>query len=152
MKLQEISKLKNINLLSKIIFFNFLYLQNENNIDFSINSIENLLKQTSLLGWFLLENNDNIAGYILGDVRVLNDGRRVYFISYFYIIKKFRNKGYGTKMILNVFNYCNNNNISFICLISKKNDNFFKKLGFTKDNLVNINNKNYEFISIMNNI
>ena len=60
-----------------------------------------------------------------------------------------RRKGYGTKMMQNAMLYCVNNNILFIMLISKKNDIFFKKLGFSKDILIQLDNKNYEIITMM---
>jgi ribosomal protein S18 acetylase RimI-like enzyme len=149
MLLEQLNKIKNVELLSKIIFFHFLYLQYEKNIQFSTSNIENILTSSSMLGWFLLEDNKNISGYLIGEVRILEDGRRVFFISYFYIIEIQRRKGYGTKMMKNAMSYCINNNIQFIMLISKKNDIFFKKLGFSKDILIQLDNKNYEIITMM---
>ena len=152
MFLQQLNKLKNVDTLSKIIFFNFLYLQHEKNIQFSRTDIENILMSSDLLGWFLLDNNKNITGYMVGTVRVLDDSRRVYFMNYFYVIEEIRNRGYGTLMTLNAFKYCKEHNISHIMLLTKKNDGFFKKFGFSNDILIHVDNENYEIITATNGI
>jgi len=80
MKIEKFTSLKNIDKLSKIIFLNFIELQNQVGISFSINEITRLLSSSRLIGWFLLDDNKNIIGYIIGETRTLNDGRYVYSI------------------------------------------------------------------------
>ena len=150
MKLQRFNDLNNINKLSKIIFLNFFDLQYEDNIDFSVESISNILDSSALIGWFLLDNDNKIIGYLIGKTQGLNDGRFVYYISYFYIVNKYRNKGLGTRMLLTCMEYIKNQNISNIMLITKNNSNahkLYSKLGFDIDPVIKIKNPGYILIS-----
>jgi ribosomal protein S18 acetylase RimI-like enzyme len=151
MKLQKTTNLKNVDLLSKIIFLNFLYLQNEPNITFTMESIINILKSPSVITWFLLDDQDNICGYLIGKNQRLADGRYVYYISYFYITEFYRNKGYGRRMLLTCFKEIKDLNIKFIMLICKKNssaEKLYKSLGFSLEPIVKLDNENYEILYI----
>ena len=63
MRIEKFTSLKNTDKLSKIIFLNFIELQNQVGISFSINEITRLLTSSRLIGWFLLDDNKNIIGY-----------------------------------------------------------------------------------------
>lgn len=149
MKIEKFTKLHNIDRLSKIIFFNFIELQNQPDINFSIKDIFNTLNSSSLIGWFLLDNNNKIIGYLIGIIKDIGDGRIVYYISYFYIIQKYRNHGLGVKMLLIALNYATKMNLKFVMLISKINSkafNLYIKYGFMEDPLVKLNNKEYKVL------
>ena len=77
MKLQRFDTLYNKERLAKIIFLNFFNLKYEENIDFSIQSILDILDSPALTGWFLLDNDDKIIGYLIGKTQGLNDGKEV---------------------------------------------------------------------------
>ena len=146
MKIQRFNQITNINRLAKIIFFNFIELQNEADIVFNINDITSTLTSNSLLGWFLLDDDSKIIGYIVGELKQLTDGRYSYYISYFYIIKKYRSKGIGYKMMLICIEYVKSIGMQFVMLLSNINSNAFqlyKKLGFGYDPIIKINNPNY---------
>lgn len=150
MKLQRFNELQNKNRLAKIIFLNFFNLQYEENIDFSIQSILDILNSPALIGWFLLDNDDKIIGYLIGKTQGLNDGRFIYYISYFYIVNKYRNKGLGTRMLLTSMEHIKNQNITNILLITKNNSKahkFYSKLGFDIDPIITIKNNDYVVIS-----
>jgi ribosomal protein S18 acetylase RimI-like enzyme len=150
MKIQRFDDLQNKDRLAKIIFLNFFNLQYEQNIDFSIESILEILNNPALIGWFLLDNNEKIIGYLIGKTQGLNDGRFVYYISYFYIVNKYRNNGLGTRMLLTCMEYIKNQNISNIMLITKNNSRAHKlytSLGFDIDPLIKIKNNDYVVIS-----
>ena len=150
MKIQRFNSLYNKNRLAKIIFLNFFNLQYENNIEFSIESIIDILNSPALTGWFLLDNDDKIIGYLIGKTQGMRDGRFVYYISYFYIVNKYRQKGLGKRMLLTCMEYVKDNNISNIMLITKNNSNahkLYSKLGFDIDPLIEIKNKDYVVIS-----
>lgn len=150
MKIQRFNQITNINRLAKIIFFNFIELQNESDIVFNINDITSTLTSNNLLGWFLLDDDSKIVGYIIGELKQLTDGRYVYYISYFYIIKKYRSKGIGFKMMLICIDYIKSIGIQFIMLLSNIHSNAFQlynKLGFGYDPIIKINNPNYVVLS-----
>lgn len=146
MKIQRFERISNISRLAKIVFFNFIELQKENDVVFNINDITSTLSSKSLLGWFLIDDNGKIIGYIIGELKDLTDGRYVYYISYFYLIKEYRSKGLGYKMMLICIEYIKSINVQFIMLLSNINTNAFKlyrNLGFGFDPLIKINNPDF---------
>jgi ribosomal protein S18 acetylase RimI-like enzyme len=154
MKIQKFNQINNIDRLAKIIFFNFIELQNEQNIVFNIDEITSTLNSNNLLGWFLLDNNEKIVGYIVGELKELTDGRYVFYISYFYLIHKYRSMGLGYKMMLICLEYIGSINVQFIMLISNIHSNAFKlykKLGFGFDPIIKINNPNYAVLLLYTN-
>ncbi len=149
MKIEKFTSLKNTDKLSKIIFLNFIELQNQVGISFSINEITRLLSSSRLIGWFLLDDNKNIIGYIIGETRTLNDGRYVYYINYFYIVPKYRSNGIGKDMLMRCIDEIAMQNIKFIMLMSNVESNAYKlysQLGFVVDPSININNDKYKLL------
>jgi ribosomal protein S18 acetylase RimI-like enzyme len=149
MRIVKFDRLNNIDKLSKIIYLNFIELQNVEGIVFNIDDIFNTLNSNNLLGWFIIYN-ERIIGYIIGELKDLVDGRFVYYISYIYIIKRHRSQGLGFKLMLNCINYINNANIKFIMLTCNKNGKAFqlyKKLGFIYDPIIKINNPDYNVLT-----
>ena len=146
MKIERFTQLKNIDRLGKIIFLNFMNLQNQPDIEFSFESIKEILASADLIGWFLMDNNSKIIGYLVGSMKELADGRNVYFIHYFYIVQKYRKFGLGTKMLLIAMDHITNLNVKFVMLVSKiKSDgwNLYLKYGFMEDPIIKLNN--YDF-------
>lgn len=149
MKLEKFTVLTNIDKLSKIIFFNFIELQNQPDIQFSVKDISDSLASENVLGWFLLDNDNKIVGYLIGNIKDINDGRVVYYIGYFYIIQKYRNYGLGKKMLLTALDYVTTINIKFVMLMSKKDSKayeMYRKYGFMIDPLIKLNNRNYNVL------
>lgn len=146
MRLQKFNNIINIDKLSKIIYFNFIELQNEQNVSFNINEIKQILASPSLIGWFLLDDNGNTVGYLIGEMKELEDGRYVYYISYFYIINKYRGQGFGKSLLSTCIQDITNNNVKYIMLISRLNSdayNLYTSFGFGFDPIIKIPNKNY---------
>ena len=146
MKIQRFNRITNVSRLAKIIFFNFIELQNEEDIVFNINDITSTLSSNNLLGWFLLDDNGKIIGYIIGELKELTDGRYVYYISYFYLIQQYRSKGLGYKLMLMCIEYIKSINVQHIMLISNIHSNAFKlyqSMGGSFDPLIKINNPNF---------
>jgi len=108
MKIERFTQLKNIDRLGKIIFINFMDLQTQSDIEFSFESIKEILASPDLIGWFLMDNDSKIIGYLIGTIKGLADGRNVYFIHYFYIIQKYRKFGLGAKMLLIAIEHISN--------------------------------------------
>ena len=146
MKLQKITQIQNIDRLSKIIFFNFIHLQNQPDINFSIDDIKTTVGSINLLGWFLINSKNKIVGYMIGETKELPDGRYIYYLSYFFIMHKYRSKGLGLKMMLNCISYIASINIKFIILISEvksKAFKLYKQLGFGDDPVLKLNNSDF---------
>jgi ribosomal protein S18 acetylase RimI-like enzyme len=154
MRIEKFTFLENIDRLAKIIFMNFFELQNQPDIEFTVEDISSILNSPALLGWFLLDDEGKIIGYLIGSLKALGDGRHVYYISYFYIIKKYRGSGIGKKIILIAMDYINKINIKFILLISKINSpayQLYMKLGFLPDPLIILRNDEYKLLVYYNN-
>jgi len=154
MKIQKFNKIDNIQRLAKIIFLNFIELENEPDIVFNIDDIISTLSSNNLLGWFLLDNDGKIIGYIVGELKDLTDGRYVYYISYFYLIYKYRSQGLGYKMMLICIEYIKSINVAFVMLISSIKSKAYKlynNLGFGFDPIIKINNPNYAVLLLYTN-
>jgi ribosomal protein S18 acetylase RimI-like enzyme len=146
MKIQKFERIDNVEKLSSIIFTNFIDLQYQGGVEFTIDSIKNNLTSSGLLGWFLVNGDNKIIGYVIGDRQNLKDGRYVYYISYFFIIPKYRNHGLGKKMLINCMKYIESINIKFVLLTSEINTNAFKlykSIGFIYDPIIKINNPKF---------
>ena len=154
MRIEKFTFLENVDRLAKIIFMNFFELKNQPDIEFTVEDITSTLNNPGLIGWFLLDNDGKIIGYLIGNLKGLGDGRHVYYISYFYIVKKFRGNGVGKKMLLIAMDYINKINIKFVMLISKIGSPAYKlytKLGFLPDPLIVIRNNDYKLLVYYNN-
>lgn len=146
MHIHRFTYINSTNKFTNIIYNNFKYLQNQSGIEFSKNTIIECLTSSELLGWYLLDNNNNIIGYLIGTKKEVGDGRYVFFIDYFYIITKYRNNGFGTKMLMICINYIKSINIKFIMLITEINSNahkMYNKIGFIREPLITLNNINF---------
>ena len=149
MKIERVTSLRNIERLAKIIFINFISLENQPDIQFSIEDIKSTLSSSSLIGWLLLDDDSRIVGYLIGTSKELGDGRFVYYLSYFYIIQKYRGTGLGKRMLLICIDYITKINIKFILLISQIGSpayNLYMKLGFLHDQVITLRNKDYKLL------
>jgi len=149
MKIERFTQLKNIDKLAKIIFLNFIELQYQPDIKFSIDDITATLVSSELIGWFLMDNDNKIIGYLIGINKHISDGRLAYYISYFYITQKYRNNGLGAKMLLIALDYITSTNIKFVMLITKTNSiawDMYIKYGFLEDPIIKIDNYDYKVL------
>ena len=149
MKIERVSSLRNIERLAKIIFINFISLENQPDIQFSIEDIKSTLSSSSLIAWLLLDDDSRIVGYLIGTAKELGDGRFVYYLSYFYIIQKYRGTGLGKRMLLMCIDYITKINIKFILLISQIGSpayRLYMNLGFLPDPVITLRNKDYKLL------
>ncbi len=73
------------------------------------------------------------TGKAIGMGRILSDGISDAYIQDLVVLKEFRNKGIGKKLVDSLIKYCKSKNISWIALIAEPNqDDFYKKIGFKK--------------------
>lgn len=146
----NINKFVNVNILSKIIYNNFIDLTNANYISHNKNEIFELLTNDQLNGYLLFDDN-NLIGYLIGTTKILPDSRYVYFLNYIFIANKYKNKKLGSLLINNLIQYCEFLGIKIITLICDFNNskvmNFYKKFGFVKDTSLN-NNKQHNVLSL----
>lgn len=103
--------------------------------------IKRIITSDNILSIFVYVLDDGVKkliGYGLGDSHVLPDGRYVCFISYLYVVSKYRNNHIGS-MIMNLFiKECKTRGIPFIMLLCHDSKiSYYNKFGFTKDRFLN---------------
>lgn len=140
MELIEIDKnyfADNLVSFTNIVYNHFIDLAGHDNLKHTVNDIKKLMESDNFKGYIAKYNGKYIVGYVLGEIMHLNDGRDVYFISYLYTVKNFRNNGIASKLIDLVKNSMKKQFIYTIMLIfdtsNNKLVNFYMKKGFMLD-------------------
>lgn len=95
-------KTADLNIFIDIIYDHFIHLTTEPKLSHNKQSIkETFLKPTTSL--FIMteyiNNKERIIAYLLGYKIILNDDRRVFFISYIFVAESYRRKGIGKTMM-----------------------------------------------------
>lgn len=81
-----------------MIYKNFIELCNYEELKHNKKELKRLVTcQTAKI--LLIMVNKKIAAYLVGKVMELNDGRRVFYISYIYTSKHFRRQGFCSKLL-----------------------------------------------------
>lgn len=129
--------IKNPELLANIAFNNFKYLTQYPELQHTQNDIKTIINSSGNLS-YLLYNNNKLIGYMIGDFRTFPDGRYGYYISYVYIMEKYRGLGLGSKLMDILLQECKNRNIvKCIILTCDSRDGkiikFYRKYGFDID-------------------
>lgn len=129
-------RINNPELLANIAYHNFKYLTKYPELQHSIDDIMKSLKSEGNLS-YLLYDNKKLIGYMIGDFKTLPDNRYGYYISYVYIMEKYRNSGLGSKLMDMLIQECKDRGIGWIVLTCDSRDKkivrFYEKYGFTID-------------------
>jgi ribosomal protein S18 acetylase RimI-like enzyme len=146
------TKIKNPDILANVIYNNFKYLYNYPELQHTVKDIIKVLQSDGNF-CYLLYNDKELIGYLVGDFRVLPDNRYGYYISYVFISEKYRNKKLGSKLMNMLINECKNRGVNHIVLTCDSRDkqiiSFYKKYGFKMDpNLGGNNNKIHNVYSL----
>lgn len=131
-------------LLAKTIYQNFNYITNTPELNHNMNEVNRLLTNDDAQ-IYLYMINKKIAGYLAGEIMKLNDGRKVFFITYLYTAKKFRNRGIASQLMDLSEQYVRKFGLSGVMLIcdthKQKLYDFYLKKGFMPDFLLRNNNR-----------
>lgn len=137
MKIKIFHKLTNdnINLITPVIYKNFIQLHRYPELQHNIKDIKDILNDKTFFGIFIFDEHKKILGYLIGKNINLNDGRKVFYISYIFVAEQFRNKKLGSKMLDIVHNQ--KKNVDMIMLTCDTYDklvyNFYIKRGYMRD-------------------
>ena len=116
-----------------IIYNNFRHLPSKQH---NIGEIRRLLMDQHFIG-FGLYDGELIVGYIVGEFKMLGDGRHCLYISYLFIGKMFRKRGLSTLLLNEMVKYCRGNECKFIVLsCGDELVGYYKKYGFMIDKFV----------------
>lgn len=134
-----------------IIFNNFKNISEVDYLNHTKVEIGRLLRSQNLYG-VLVYSNNKIIGYLIGEFMNLNDGRKVYYISYFYVIAKHRGNKIGLNMMKAIISGVKRKNIRNIVLTCDTGNrnlvNFYKRFGFNKDILLQ-NMRTHDVFSVI---
>lgn len=125
---------------ANVIYNNFLYLKEFPELMHNPQEINKLLQSNDTINFLIYDSKQKLVGYLIGEIKSLADGRVVFYISYVFIIDKYRGKQIGTKLIYKAIEECKQNGIRFILLTCDTYDqrvwNYYKRLGFIEDPLM----------------
>lgn len=94
----DIEKQKDLSFFIDIIYNNFIELTEDDKLMHNKEKIEeNLRNDNSVI--ILLMNDDKIFGFVTGNIMLLDDRRKVLFISYIYVAETERNKKLGSQLM-----------------------------------------------------
>jgi GNAT superfamily N-acetyltransferase len=134
---REVHRIVDPTPLANTIYKNFEYLANEPNLGHNIPEINRLLTDENFMGLFVYNSDNNVIAYLVGEIKHLNDGRVVYYISYFFVCPRYQNKKIGSRLISLLISKCENKGNKFIVLTCDTNDKklvqFYVNRGFVVD-------------------
>jgi ribosomal protein S18 acetylase RimI-like enzyme len=136
-----INKLRNSNLGNFVdaLYTNFYHLSKFPELKHSKPEILNLLMSDNVQVYFYIVNG-KIVSYLIGEIMNLNDGRKVFYITYILTAKNFRGNKYATRMMEQVEKIVNENNLDAIVLMCDTENsyvyNFYLAKGFMPDLLL----------------
>ncbi len=108
--------MKCVKIFSRVIFDNFMELTQYSYIKHSQYDIQKLLVSSNMVGYIITHHNSIIA-YAFGEIMTLPDGRIAYYLSYMYVIERYRKLGIGSLIIKHIVALCVNRGIKFIVLM-----------------------------------
>lgn len=135
----------NKEILIDVIYNNFIDLSDNPILMHNKNDINKVLSSPYIICLFITIDN-KLMGYLIGEEKMLDDQRLVYYISYIYIAEKIRYKKYGSLLMNIIENIIKSKkNIRYIVLTcdtsNKKLVNFYTKKGYSVDILLQTHSK-----------
>ncbi len=135
MEYPELKKQKK-DVLVDIIYNNFSDLNDEPKLNHTPEAIKKTLDSKEAVLLLFIENG-KIGAYLLGEIMILEDGRKVMFISYIFVAKDLRTSGVGTKLLQIISKIATDKYCDGVMLIydttQKKLRRFYDKNGFMLD-------------------
>jgi ribosomal protein S18 acetylase RimI-like enzyme len=133
--------IKNINILKskklvQMIYYNFIDLKSYPELQHNKKEIQRLVtdKNAKIVLYII---DSKIAGYLIGEIKDILDGRRVFYISYIFTANNFRHQGIASKMLEYVELYTKHFKYDGILLTCNTEDdyiyNFYLMKGFMPD-------------------
>ena len=127
---------QDISLLTDMIYRQFENLSYQPKLRHTPMDIQDTLLNENVLLVLLMEK-DKMIGYLLSYIEHLEDGRRILFVSYVYIAKEYRRRGYGDRLMTYVEDYAHKNKCDGVMLIydteNVKLVHFYEKRGYMPD-------------------
>jgi ribosomal protein S18 acetylase RimI-like enzyme len=150
--IETFDDVQDYDIFTDIVFDNFHHLNNVPHLHHTKAEIKKVLMSKKFLGLFVFNSESKIIGYLIGEFMTLNDGRKIYYVSYFYVVTKYRKLGIGSHLINAIINKCKLREIPTIVLTcDSENDNiynYYLTKGFMPDSKLRTHGK-YEIMSLI---
>lgn len=142
---------KDITNFVNVVYMNFEYLKKFPDLKHTKKDIE-LIFESKNPQIYLVMINNKIGAYLIGSIMILNDGRKVLFVSYLFTSKIFRNRGYGTKLMELAENKAKMFNLDGVMLTCDTSNNkiydFYLSRGYMSDLIL----RNYSRFEVLTKI
>ncbi len=127
----------NLSYMTDTIYDNFKDLAIDTNLKHTKEEIYRVLKTNQSQVYLILDENNIITAYLIGEIITINDGRKILYITYLFTAPRFRKLGLASKLIDTAQNIVANNNLDGIMLTCDTHNesvyNFYLKKGFMPD-------------------
>lgn len=143
--IKEIKNIKNKELLIHTLYKDFDYLKDDPMLGHTVEELSRLVNDEKFCSLFAFNEQNKMIGYLIGEVKQLQDSRMVYYISYLYVLPDYRGFKIGSKLIEMVIRNCENYGYKFVMLkcdtTKQKIVDLYTKFGFSKDPLLSSNDR-----------
>lgn len=133
---QYFNNRQNTGLFVNTVYKNFFDLAKDDKLKHNFEEINRLIMSPLFAGYFV-KYGTKIIGYLLGEILLLNDGRKVFYINYLYVSHYFRKSGIASKLLDSAIMYAKNLNLDAVMLTCDTENyyvhNFYLKRGFMLD-------------------
>lgn len=134
---KDICAQKDISLFVEIIYNNFIDLKVDDKLLHNKEEIEKNLRSKNSVIIIITNDSGEIIGFLTSNIIVLDDRRKVIYISYIYVAKSERNKKLGSTLLKEAENFGRQMNCIGIMLIfdtyQPKLVNFYEVRGYMLD-------------------
>ncbi len=140
----DIAKQKDLSIFIDVIYNNFIELRNENRLMHTKQKIEENLKNDNSIVIIMLNDDKKIIAFLTANIMMLDDRRKVFFITYIYVAESERNKKLGSEILTKAEQIAKQNNCLGCMLIYDTHQinlvRFYEDRGYMLD----INLRRYE--------
>lgn len=140
----DIKKQKDMTLFIDLIYDNFIELTKYKKLLHTKEKIKENLFDDNCVVLIVMDNNNKIISYLVGNIMTLDDARKVLFISYIYVSETHRNKGLGSLLLENAEKIARLNKSIGIMLIYDSYDKNLVRFYETRGFMLDINLRRYE--------
>ncbi len=140
----DIAKQKDLSFFIDVIYNNFIELRNEDKLMHTKEKIAENLKNENCIVIIKLNNDKKITAFLTANIMMLDDRRKVFFITYIYVAETERNKKLGSEVLHKAEEIGKQNNcLGCMLIFDTQQDNlvrFYEDRGYMLD----INFRRYE--------
>lgn len=141
---KDISKQKDLSLFVDIIYDNFIDLKVDYKLMHNKEDIEKNLRSENSVIIIITNNSDKIIGFLTANIMILDDRRKVLYISYIYVAESERNKKIGSALIKEAEKFATNMNCIGVMLIFDTYKPYLVNFYETRGYMLDINLRRYE--------